>query len=175
MARVKLDQVAPREAAHQPRAASTRFEPHVEDHDAPRLRMRRRKATINENPYDIPLEEIPEGLTYEWKRWANVGEHDPFYIAAHREQGWEPVSPKRHPNWVPPGYNEPHIIKNGMILMDRPVELTDEFEREMRQMSRRQVRDAEQRLGAADPGTLDRVEPKIVKEYLRPTSMPIED
>lgn len=175
MARVKLDQVAPRESAHQPRAASTRFEPHTEDHDAPRLRTRRRKATANENPYDIPMEEVPEGLTYEWKRWSNVGEHDPFYIASQREQGWEAVPPKRHPNWVPPGYNEPHIIKNGMILMDRPVELTNEFKREMRQMSKRQVRDAEQRLGAADPGTLDRVEPKIVKEYFRSTSMPIED
>ena len=173
--RVNPDKNAPREAAHQPRAASTRFEPHTEDHDTPRLRTRRRKATINENPYDIPIEEIPEGLTYEWKRMSVVGEVDPFYIAAQREQGWEPVPPKRHPNWVPPGYNEPHIVKGGMILMDRPVELTEEFRREMRQVSRRQVREAEQRLGATDPGTLDRVEPKVVKEYFRPVAQAIED
>lgn len=168
MARVLPERNAPRESAHQPRIVDKRLDVHAEDHDAPRIRTRRRKATVNDDPYYIPQEEIPEGLSYEWKRWSVVGEQDPFYIAQMREQGWEPVPPKRHPNWVPPGYNEPHIIKGGMILMDRPAELTEEARREIRQLSKQQVREAEQRLGMTQKGELDRQKPSVVKEYMRP-------
>lgn len=170
--RVTPNKSAPREAAHTPKAAGARNLEHVGDHDKPRVRTRRRKATVNEDVFFIPIDEIPDGLSYEWKRWSNVGEHDPFYIASLREQGWEPVPPKRHPNWVPPGYNEPHIIKSGMILMDRPMELTEEARRELRQLSKRQVREAEQRLGRTPDGELTRddprVKPQITKEWNRP-------
>lgn len=170
--------VAPRAAAHAPNRVDARVDAHVEEHEEPRKRTRRRKATVSENPYYIPLEEIPEGLSYEWKRWSVIGQTDPFYIAQQREQGWEPVPPKRHPNWVPPGYNEPHIIKGGMILMDRPIELTLEAKKELRQLSRTQVREAEQRLGMTPKGELsrdadDRVRPRITKEIGR--MVPIGD
>jgi len=176
MPRVKIEEgdeagIAPRAAAHQARSTIEREEAHVDDHEAPRVRTRRRKATVSEDPYYIPKEEIPEGMSYEWKRWSVVGQTDPFYIAQQREQGWEPVPPKRHPNWVPPGYNEPHIIKGGMILMDRPIELTNEAKRELRQLSKQQVREAEQRLGMTPKGELtrddDRVRPRVVKEVGR--------
>ena len=164
-----------RDAVHTARAASTRLPEHVEEHDPPRQRTRRRKATVNEDKFYIPIEEIPEGLSYEWKRWSVVGEHNPFYIAQMREQGWEPVPPKRHPHWVPPGYNEPHIIKDGMILMDRPMELTEEARREQRQLAKKQVKEAEQRLGHTGAGELTRdhpdVRPRISKEYFRPMTV----
>lgn len=152
---------------------------HEAPHDGTR-RTRRRKATVSEDVYWLPLEEIPEGLSYEWKRWSVKGEEDPFYIASMREQGWEPVDPKKHPNWLPPGYNQPHIIKGGQILMERPMELTEEARAEQRQLSRRQVREAEQRLGTAprDTGTRDHpgVRPQIVKEVGRMvSSQAIED
>jgi hypothetical protein len=174
MSRIK---VTPREPAHQPRVLEVREDDHVVDHDAPRLRTRRRKSTVNEDMFYVPVDEIPEGLSYEWKRWTVTGQHDPFYIASMREQGWEPVPPKRHPHWVPPGYNEPHIIKNGMILMDRPLELTEEARRELRQLSRRQIKEAEQRLGKTGDGEMTRdydgVRPKVEKGYFRP--MVVED
>ena len=163
--------VTPRAAAHQPRATAERFEAHIDDHEPPRVRTRARKATVADNPFDIPKEEIPEGLDYEWKRWSVGGQTDPFYIAQMRQQGWEPVPPKRHPNWVPPGYNEPHIIKGGQILMDRPIELTNEAKRELRQLSKQQVREAEQRLGMTPQQTLTRdhdgARPRITKEIGR--------
>lgn len=171
MTRVSPERNAPREAVHQSRVVDKRLPEHVEEHEVPRVRTRRRKATVNEDPFYIPAEEIPQGLSYEWKRWSNVGEHDPFYIAQMREQGWEPVPPKRHPNWVPPGYNEPHIIKNGMILMDRPEELTEEARREQRQLSKRQIREAEQRLGKTPQGEMTRqhdgIRPRVTKENVR--------
>jgi hypothetical protein len=163
---------AQREPVHQPRVIGAREEDHVSDHVAPRLRTRRSKATVNEDQFYIPLDEIPEGLNYEWKRWENVGMQDPFYIARMREQGWEPVSPKMHPNWVPPGYNEPHIIKGGQILMERPMALTLEARKELRQLSKQQVVEAEQRLGMTGKGEATRdlaeVQPRISKEMMRP-------
>lgn len=131
-------------------------------------RMRRRRATVVDDPYYIPTDEIPAGSSYEWKRYSVAGQEDPFYIAKMREQGWEPVNPKRHPNWVPPGYSEPHIIKGGQILMERPMELTLEAQAEMRQLARGQIRDAETRLGKAGADEMERDKPKIVKEYMRP-------
>jgi len=120
------------------------------------------------------MDQIPEGSSYEWKRWSNVGAQDPFYIASMRDQGWEPVDPKRHPNWVPPGYNDPYILKGGMILMERPMELTEEAQREARQAAQAQISFQEQRLGITPKDTLSRdlVKPKIVKEIGR---MVVED
>lgn len=136
-------------------------------HAEPR-RTRRRKATVNEDMFYIPVDEIPDGLSYEWKRFSVHGLEDPFYIAQMREQGWEPVSPKSHPNWVPPGYSQPHIIKGGQILMERPIELTNEARAEARQLAKQQIREAEQRLGKTNDGELSRVAPKLTKEIVRP-------
>lgn len=141
-------------------------------------RTRRRKAVIHEDIFYIPLDEIPDDLSYEWKRWSNVGEENPFYIAQLREQGWEPVPPSRHPNWVPPGYTQPHIIKGGQILMDRPKELTEEARAENRQLARRQIREAEQRLGMTPKDTLTRqhegINNRVVKEIGRMVPTAIE-
>jgi len=135
----------------------------------------------------LPIDEIPDEfkrqmnngewiISYEWKRWSNLGQEDPFYIASMREQGWEPVPPSRHPNWVPPGYDRPHIIKSGLILMDRPIELTLEARREELQASRRQVRDAEARLGMTSRGEMTRnfpgIDNRVTKEYMRPVMVP---
>lgn len=182
--RVRIDEshasneapAAQRDPTHQARQLGVREEDHVPDHVEPRVRTRARKSTVNENPFDLPLSEIPEGSNYEWKRWSISGQHDPFYIASQRQQGWEPVNPKRHPTWVPPGYNEPHIVKDGMILMERPMELTLEARKELRQMSKQQVTEAEQRLGMTPKDTATReladVAPRITKEMMR---MVIED
>lgn len=165
-----------RAPSHTGRVVENREQAHVTDHTVERVRTRSRKATVNEDQFYIPLDQIPEGSNYEWKRWENVGAQDPFYIAGMREQGWEPVDPKRHPTWVPPGYKEPHIIKGGQILMERPMALTLEARKELRQLSQTQVKEAEQRLGMTPKGELSRnepgVEPRISKEMLR---MVVED
>lgn len=142
--------------------------------EAPRKRTRRRKATVDEDMFFVPVEEIPDGLVYEWKRWTNVGQEDAYYYAKQLEQGWEPVPPTRHPTWVPPGYKEPFIMKGGQILMDRPKELHDEAQRELRQLSRRMVVEAEQRLGRSGAGEAERVA-NLKKEYMRPVPMTAED
>jgi hypothetical protein len=163
----------PRAALHGSAREEAREPQHTAEH-APSRRTRRHKSTINDDIFHIPLEEIPEGSSYEWKRWSNLGLEDPFYIAQMREQGWEPVNPKKHPNWVPPGYVQPHIIKGGQILMERPIELTLEAQAEQRKLSKQQMREAEQRLGMTprDTGTRDlpEVKPRVVKEIGRMVS-----
>jgi len=143
---------------------------HQPEHQPERKRTRVRNAAF-ENPYDLPLDEIPGDSSYEWKRWSVVGQHDPFYISQMRKQGWEPVDPKRHPNWVPPGYKESSIIKGGMILMERPKYLTEEAQEEMKTAARREVSMAEQRLGMTPKGEATRdhpdVRPRISKEMVR--------
>lgn len=168
--------VVPRASPHTSRAG-VRSEEREPVH-AP-ARSRRRRSTVTEDIFYIPLDEIPEGSSYEWKRWTLHGQEDPFYIAGLREQGWEPVDPKRHPNWVPPGYSQPYIIKGGQILMERPIELTEEARAESRQFARRQVKEAEQRLGMTpkDTGTrsLPEVAPRVVKEVGRMIPQAVED
>jgi hypothetical protein len=136
------------------------------EREAPRKRSRR-SFMEQRSEFDIPVKEIPEGSSYEWKRFSVNGQEDPFYLASMRSQGWEPVDPKRHPDWVPPGYDRPTIIKGGMILMERPIELTQEARTEARQLARQQVRVAEQRLGLTARGEMDRTKPTLVKEVGR--------
>ena len=166
----KSPKTASRPPQHVPMAAMREPE-HEQEHDAPRVRTRRRSSSHNQDEFYIPVEEIPDGLSYEFKRVRVMGKEDPFYLAQMREQGWEPVPSSRHPTWVPPGYTEPNIIKGDQILMDRPMELTLEAQGEARQQARQQVIEAEQRLGKTPKGELTRehegVKPKIVKELGR--------
>jgi len=136
---------------------------------------RRRSMLESDDKFYIPMDEIPEGLSYEWKRWSCKGEEDPFYIAQMMRQEWEPVKAADHPNWVPPGYKDENIIKSGMILMRRTMEATLEARAELEQASRSMIRQQEARLGRAPAGTLPRdfnngrldSRPQIVKEIGR--------
>jgi hypothetical protein len=172
--------VADRQPQH-PAPESNRPGVHAEagndpEHPPERVRQRRRSALVFNDPFYVPMDEIPPGLSYEWKRVSNVGQEDPFYIAGMREQGWEPVLASRHPNWVPPGYDQPHIIKGGLMLMERPMELTKEARAENEMLAKKQIREAEQRLGLTGTGeatrALKEVAPRVVKEYMR--AVPIE-
>lgn len=175
---------ADRGPAHRAPATDARMPSHEPAHATPRVRTRQSHATAQANPFDIPQDEIPEGSSYEWKRFSVTGQtadHDPFYLAGMRRQGWEPVDPSRHPNWLPPGYDKPSIIRDGQILMERPKSLTDEARQEQKQLARQQMREAQERLGMApkvggsDTMTRDHVgvRPRVEQQFMRP--VPIED
>lgn len=165
-------------------ATADRKPEHVADrtteHAPQRARVRTRNSSINhEDPYYVDLSKVPPDVSVEWKRLSNVGEENPFYIARMREQGWEPVNPQEHPDWVPvpPDYDKNVIIKGGQILMERPKALTDEARAENKVAAKQQVREAEQRLGMTQPGEMTRdhegARPRVVKEMMRPIA--IED
>jgi len=122
--------------------------------EAVRSDGRRRRHATNDDRFALPGD-VPEGLSYEWKRLAVLNKEDPFYIQSMRENGWEPVDASRHPGWMPNGYTGA-IVKDGMMLMERPQELTDEANAEMRQTAQNQVRDQIVQLGIASPGEFAR-------------------
>lgn len=135
-------------------------------------RTRRRRFNNTDDRFALPMDEIPEGSTYEWKRFSVHGQEDPFYIAHQRQQGWEPVDPKRHPNWLPEGYQGNTIIKDGLLLMERPIELTMEARDETRKASRRQIDDQKAQLGMTPNGQLPRdadarTRPQVKSEMMR--------
>jgi hypothetical protein len=165
---------AQRVSQHTPKNIEDKPVEHEAVHTPPRARTRAHKSTEHVDQFWVDRAKIPPDVDVEWKRVSNKGEEDPFYIARMREQGWEPVNPLDHPDWVPvpPGYDKPNIIKSGLMLMERPMSLTLEARAEERLNARNQIIEAEERLGKTPDGTLTRdhegAKARIVKEYVRP-------
>jgi hypothetical protein len=164
------EHAAAAEQAHEPEHEAT----HVNQ----RIRTRTRHSMINrDDPYYVNIAAIPPDTDVNWKRVSNVGKDDPFYIASMREQGWEPVNPKEHPDWVPvpPDYDKNFIEKGGLILMERPMALTIEARNEGIQAANQQVIEAEQRLGMTPKGEMTRehkdVRPRLDRQYMRPMAI----
>jgi hypothetical protein len=142
----------------------------------PRTRAARRAAeirnnigTLDEGVDDFRAPEPPAGWSYEWKRKLNVGAEDPAYQVELARKGWEAVPTSRHPAFMPDGGRHPLIERKGMVLMERPLELTEEARRIEQQKARNQVRSKEQQLNAAPDGQFGRdheqVRAKINKSY----------
>lgn len=131
----------------------------------PRVRAARRAAELREHIGDgdegidefyVDLSIIPPGWSYEWKRKITMGAEDPTYQVHLRKAGWEPVPTSRHPELMPLDGNYPIIERKGMVLMERPAEISDESrDRELRK-ARNQVRQKEAQLNSADSGQFER-------------------
>jgi hypothetical protein len=137
--------------------------------DDPRARAKERVKQLRTDGLDldgvsdkffIPSEAIPEGWTYEWKRWRVYGKEDPTYEVEMARRGWEPVPASRHPELVPSNWQHTHVELDGMILMERPEEITEEFRAGERRRAMQQVRAKEEQLQDAPPGAFERVDAK---------------
>jgi hypothetical protein len=115
-------------------------------------------GVIDESTDDfyIPKEDIPEGWDYQWKRHTLLGKEDPAYEVALARTGWEPVPVSRHPNYMPEGYDGVTIMRRGMLLMERPMEITRDARRNEHKKARDQVRVKEAQLSAAPQGQFQR-------------------
>ncbi len=103
-----------------------------------RERAAQRAAQIRENgtyaidpgtEFDIDPSIIPPGWSWQWCRMTTMGKDDTDNMTARYRAGWEPVAAKRFPELCPHGWTEPHIIRKGLILMERPAEITEEARR----------------------------------------------
>lgn len=133
--------------------------------DDPRARAAKRAAelrghlgSLDEGTDDfyIPPHYIPDGWSYEWKRKLTMGQEDPAYQVSIARKGWEPVPASRHPSMMPDGNKYQIIERKGMILMERPLEITEEAQRAERRRAQLQVRHKEEQLNAAPQGQFDR-------------------
>ena len=131
----------------------------------PRTRAARRSAEIRNHiggldegtdEFFIPLESIPEGWTYEWKRRSVLGQEDTAHQVALARLGWEPVPASRHPSFMPDGGKYAVIERKGMMLMERPIEITMEARAVEARRARLQVRQKEEQLTAAPAGQFER-------------------
>jgi len=155
--------------------------------DDPRARAARRAAEIKghlggnmdegTDEFFIDTRTVPDGWTYEWKRRTVLGKEDPAYQVSLARLGWEPVPASRHPEMMPAGMSAADIERKGMVLMERPKEITDEARRIDAQKARNQVRAKEQQLSYAPEGTLPRdhaqARPNIKKSY-SPVDIPTD-
>ena len=107
-----------------------RPEMHVED---PRELAKIREAQIlgtlgdldehqDEFWYDPSL--VPDGWSWEWKRYQVLNEIQHSHINALLRTGWTFVPASKYPQLVPQGNTEEKIIRRGNALMERPASIT---------------------------------------------------
>jgi hypothetical protein len=138
--------------------------PEVREED-PRTRAARRAAEIRNhgNVDDDGVDEffvdpavIPPGWSYEWKRRTVMNEENAAYQVQLQLKGWEPVPSSRHPEYMPNNGRFAHIERKGMVLMERPLEITEAARQSDSRKARIQVRSKEEQLNAAPGGTFER-------------------
>ena len=156
--------------------------PPVREED-PRARAAARAAQIkghlgelDEGVDDFITPPPPPGWTYEWKRKTIYNQEDPAYQVSLARTGWEPVPASRHPEMMPSGGSHANIERKGMILMERPLAVTEKFREADRRKAIQQVRFKEEQLSSAPQGHFDRDHPQArpnIKKGYEP--MPIPD
>lgn len=140
------------------------------------IRERKRKGGAIHDRFHIDASSIPEGITYEWKRHTTYGQSDPTYDVDIREQGWEAVPADRHPELVPAGHRGP-IVRGGLMLMERPVELTREAQQEDRDRAAGLLQAKKEQLGMSPRGQFERGTHPGTQPSVRTTyeSLPIDE
>lgn len=154
--------------------------------DDPRERARKRAAEVRNNvgtmdegldEFYVDPKDIPAGWCYEWKRKTLLGAEDPAYQVSLARMGWEPVPADRIPSMMPGSGTHAAIERKGMILMERPQELTDEAHSIELRRARFQMQTKKEQLGEAKPGQFTRdhaqVKPRINNSY-EPIPIPEE-
>jgi hypothetical protein len=131
----------------------------------PRARAAARAAQLREHQGDqndgadkfyVDPHDIPEGWDYEWKRVSTLGKADPSYEVATARAGWEPVPAERHPAYMPTGGTYSVIERDGLVLMERPREITDEARARDQKAARAQMRQKEAQLSGNPDGHFER-------------------
>ena len=153
----------------------------------PRTRAARRAAELRDHhngdmeegidEFYIDPSDIPDGWSYEWKRRTVLGAEDPAYQVALARSGWEPVPTSRHPSYMPMGGDYPFIERKGMILMERPLEITQDARDNELRKARAQVRQKEAQLNSAEGGQFERTnkDQSLVKVRKSYESIPIPE
>lgn len=131
----------------------------------PRARAARRAAELRDHlgeepdgmdEFYIHPSDIPDGWEYEWKAKYVLGQEQATQMLAFRRAGWEEVPTSRHPSFMPMGTDMPFIERKGMVLMERPKEISDEARAMDLRRARLQVRQKEAQLNSADGGQFER-------------------
>jgi hypothetical protein len=100
------------------------------------------------NRFEFDQSLIPSGICYEWKRKTLFGQEDTENLITLEQNGWSPVPAERHPELM--GRRAilgAEIVRGGLILMERPADITEEARELDTFAARNQVATQVQRLG----------------------------
>ena len=118
----------------------------------PRARAARRAAELRDvvntivdssDEFYISPEVIPDGWTYEWKTAQVYGKDESSRMLEFRRTGWEEVPTRSHPEMMPLGTDAQFITRKGMVLMERPTVITQDFENRLKRDAYAQVHQKE--------------------------------
>lgn len=115
-----------------------------------------------DDKYFIAESEKPEGMSYDWKRFSVYGQEDKGHLTKLQRMGfWSAVPGSRHPQFGFEG--DQSIIIDGLMLMERAKEYTDERHRREEVKAKKQVSDklAEMEMGEHTPLKPQRGQNKI--------------
>lgn len=133
-----------------------------------------RKRTTEGDKYSIDLSIVPDGWTYEWKRKSIFGQEDFDHITGLMENGWTPVPAERHVGQFMVRSATGEIVRDGLILMERPIELTREARDEDRANAKLLIRLQQEQYRARMPSGMDADHPDA-RVKLRTTYEPGPD
>jgi len=134
---------------------------------AEQIRRNRSNEEIDMSFHDdfyIDPRVIPDGWDYNWKRYTIAGQNDPTYEVELAQGGWEPVDCARHPEMMPLG-SKGAIIRKGMMLMERPKEISDAAKQREIVAAREAVEIKERALGQNIGNGYEKGRKTINKQY----------
>lgn len=130
--------------------------------------------SLEDTFYDKWYCEAPPGWSYEWKTHSVWNKEYPQYYNTLLRRGWAPVPASRHRHLLYPEYTDESIIIEGMVLMERPKELTDRQRLRDIRKAADVVRNSEIKLTEAPPGTPSRSENPRVRPRLSSHVGPVD-
>ena len=123
----------------------------------------------------VPLEEIPDGWTYEWKTRTVYNQENPAYQVSLARTGWEPVPASRHPSMMPKGDATATIERDGQVLMMRPEVITDQVRGIEDKKAKDRVRINEKKLSGERVdkfGDAGKASPASIRKSYEPMQIP---
>ena len=128
----------------------------VTAHDREGNPIYRRRDSVSD-PFAIPADLKDPDWDTQWVRVSVHGWEDVDNQVGMQENGWRPISANR-PGWegrfMPPGYKGA-IQKSGLMLMERPMVLSEEAHDEEKRLVRAQTETQRQQFGMALPAGHD--------------------
>lgn len=111
------------------------------------------RISMSDDPYFIDLSTVPEGMSLRWVRKNYAGKEDRMNLVNASMNGYEAVDGSDFPQY---GVESGEIELNGLVLMARPQEMTDEARAEEHARARGQVADHLRGLEDAPPDSMPR-------------------
>ena len=121
--------------------------------------IQRAAAEQGVDQFGLPPHLPQPGWSMEWKRDTVYGESDPGYASLLGQVGWEHVMYEQHPGWFAPEFDDKGqprkgpVRRQGLMLMERPLVLTEEAKRDDKRKADERVGSAKQQYTKIAVGT----------------------